>query len=60
MGKILTCLMFIPLAVVTYWELATHCISSPVGSFLIITALVSIVIIFKQDFGEDVTNRYPY
>ena len=52
MSKLLTCLMFIPLAVVTYWEITTHSSSFPVGIGFIVIGVFSIVVFFLHGIGK--------
>lgn len=60
MSKILTCLMFILLVGIAFLEITVPYCFSPVGIFLFVTAIVSLVIIYKFDFKKNMTNRFPY
>lgn len=60
MSKLLTCFMFILLVGIAFLEITTHYCSSPVGLGLFVTAIVSLVVIFKHGFRRNLTNRFPY
>lgn len=60
MSKILTCFMFILLVGIAFLQITIPYCFSPVGIFLFVTAVVSLVIIFKFDFKKNMTNRFPY
>lgn len=59
MSKLLTCLMFIPLAVVTYWEITTHSHSFPVSIGFVFTVAFAIWLTYKHDL-EKHSDRFPY
>lgn len=60
MSKILTCSMFILLVGIAFLEITVPYCFSPVGIFLFVTAIVSLIIIYKFDFKKNMTNRFPY
>lgn len=60
MSKILTCFMFILLVGIAFLQITVPYCFSPLGVFLFVTVIVSLIIIYKFDFKTNITNRFPY
>ena len=60
MSKILTCSMFILLVGIAFLEITVPYCFSPVGIFLFVTTVVSLVVIYKFNFKKKISHRFPY